>query len=263
METIFVMCFHNKISIFAPFRTTFKIYKKTVMQIKTLLVTLVAGTLLLGSCNTFKSSKVQLKTLADSAAYAIGIDIGNNIKKNLPTAPGGKDLDQKIILAAFTSALNGDSSQIPSATVQTVTQSYFMKAQQVESGKAGEAGQKFLDENGKRAGVLTTASGLQYEIMKEGTGPKPLATDTVIVHYHGTTIEGKVFDSSVDRKEPAKFPVNQVIPGWTEALQLMPVGSKWKLVIPAQLAYGERGAGADIKPNSVLIFEVELIEIKK
>jgi FKBP-type peptidyl-prolyl cis-trans isomerase len=233
------------------------------MQIKSLIITLIVGSLFLGSCNNFKSSKVELKTLADSAAYAIGIDIGNNIKKNLPTAPGGKDLDQKIILAAFTSALNGDSSQIPAAKITACTQSYFMKAQQLESGKAGEAGKKFLEENLKRAGVKATASGLQYEIMKEGTGPKPLATDTVLVDYHGTTIEGKVFDSSVDRKQPAKFPVNQVIPGWTEALQLMSVGSKWKLVIPAELAYGERGAGAEIKPNSVLVFEVELLEIKK
>jgi len=233
------------------------------MQIKSLVVTLVAGTFILGSCNTFKSSKVELKTLADSAAYAIGIDIGNNIKKNLPTAPGGKDLDQKIILAAFTNALNGNPSQIDSLKITTTTQSYFMKAQQAESGKAAEAGVKFLADNGKRPEVKTTASGLQYEIIKEGTGPKPLATDTVIVHYHGTTIEGKVFDSSVDRKEPATFPVNQVIPGWTEALQLMPVGSKWKLVIPSALAYGERGAGADIKPNAVLVFEVELLEIKK
>ena len=233
------------------------------MQIKSLVVTLVAGTLFLGSCNTFKSSKVELKTLADSAAYAIGVDIGNNIKKNLPNAPGGKDLNKKIILAAFTSLLNGDSSQIAATKIQGVTQSYFMKAQQLESGKAAEAGKKFLADNAKKSGVKTTASGLQYEIIKEGTGPKPSATDTVVVHYHGTTIEGKVFDSSVERKEPAKFTVNQVIPGWTEALQLMTVGSKWKLVIPAALAYGERGAGADIKPNSVLVFEVELLEIKK
>ena len=233
------------------------------MQIKSLVVSLVAGTLFLGSCNTFKSSKVQLKTLADSAAYAIGIDIGNNIKKNLPTAPGGKELNQKIILAAFTSALKGDSSQIPSMKIQGVTQSYFMKAQQVESGKASEAGKKFLADNGKRSEVKTTASGLQYEIIKAGTGPKPLPTDTVLVDYHGTTIEGKVFDSSVDRKQPAKFPVNQVIPGWTEALQMMPVGSKWRIVVPSALGYGERGAGADIKPNSVLVFTVELLEIKK
>jgi FKBP-type peptidyl-prolyl cis-trans isomerase len=233
------------------------------MQIKSLFVTLVAGALFFGACNSSKSSKVQLKTLADSAAYAIGTDIGNNIKKNLPTAPGGKELDQKIILAAFTSALNGDSSQIASAKVTSVTQSYFMKAQQVEGAKASEAGKKFLAENGKRSGVTTTKSGLQYEILKEGKGVKPAATDTVVVHYHGTTIEGKVFDSSVNRGQPAKFPVNQVIPGWTEALQLMPVGSKWKLVIPSEIAYGERGAGADIKPNSVLVFEVELLEIKK
>jgi len=232
------------------------------MQIKSLVVTLVAGTLFLGSCNTFKSSKVELKTLADSAAYAIGIDIGNNIKKNLPTAPGGKDLDQKIILAAFTGALNGDSSQISALKIQSVTQNYFVQAQKLEAGKVAEAGKKFLAENAKKAGVKTTASGLQYEIIKEGTGPKPLATDTVVVNYTGTTIEGKQFDTSVG-KQPLKIAANQVIPGWTEALQLMSVGSKFKLVIPSEIAYGERGSEPVIKPNSVLIFDVELLEIKK
>jgi len=233
------------------------------MQIKSLIVTLVAGSLAFASCNTFKSSKIELKTLADSAAYAIGTDIGNNITKNLPTAPGGKDLNQQLILAAFSDALNGKTSQIPADKVQSITQNYFVKQQAMEGAKNIEAGKKFLDENGKRSGVKTTASGLQYEILKEGTGVKPLATDTVKVHYHGTTIEGKVFDSSVDRKEPATFAVNQVIPGWTEALEMMSVGSKWKIYVPSALAYGERGAGADIKPNATLVFEVELLEIKK
>jgi FKBP-type peptidyl-prolyl cis-trans isomerase len=232
------------------------------MQIKSLVVTLVAGSLFLGSCNTFKSSKVELKTLADSAAYAIGIDIGNNIKKNLPAAPGGKEINQKIVLAAFTSSLNGDSSQISAMKIQGVTQSYFLKAQKADAEKAAEAGKKFLDENGKRAGVKTTASGLQYEIIKEGTGPKPTATDTVVVHYKGSTIDGKVFDSKLG-EETFTLTTGQVIPGWTEALLMMPVGSKWKLVIPSALAYGERAMGADIKPNSVLIFEVELLQIKK
>jgi len=233
------------------------------MQIKSLLVTLVAGSLAFASCNSIKSSKIELKTLADSAAYAIGTDIGANITKNLPAAPGGKELNQKLILAAFTDALNGKASQIPADKVPAVTQSYFMKMQMIEGKKNVESGKKFLDENAKRSGVKTTASGLQYEIMKDATGPKPLATDSVKVHYHGTTIEGKVFDSSVDRKEPVTFAVNAVIPGWTEALQLMSVGSKWKIFVPAALAYGERGAGADIKPNSALVFEIELLEIKK
>lgn len=233
------------------------------MQIKSLFVALVAGSLAFASCNSIKSSKIELKTLADSAAYAIGTDIGANITKNLPAAPGGKELNQQLILAAFTDALNGKASQIPAEKVQAVTQSYFMKMQMVEGKKNIEIGKKFLDENAKRSGVKTTASGLQYEILKDATGPKPLATDSVKVHYHGTTIEGKVFDSSVDRKEPVTFAVNAVIPGWTEALQLMSVGAKYKIFVPSALAYGERGAGADIKPNSTLIFEVELLEIKK
>ena len=127
--------------------------------------------------------------------------------------------------------------------------------------KNAAEGEKFLADNAKREGVKTTASGLQYEIIKAGEGAKPTANDTVTVHYHGTLINGKVFDSSVDRKEPATFPVGGVIPGWVEALQLMPLGSKWKLFIPAKLAYAERGAGPEIGPGSALIFEVELLKI--
>ncbi len=233
------------------------------MQIKSLALSVIAGSMVLASCNTSKSSKVELKTLADSAAYAIGVDLGNNIKKNLPEAPGGSDLNQDIILAAFTQALNGQESQITAEQANGVTQDYFMKMQAAEGEKNKEAGMKFLEENGKRAEVKTTASGLQYEVIKEGNGAKPTAEDQVKVHYHGTTIEGKVFDSSVDRGEPVEFGLNQVIKGWTEGLQLMSVGSKYKLYIPSELAYGENAAGPDIKPNSTLIFEVELLDIVK
>jgi len=200
--------------------------------------------------------------MADSAAYAIGVDLGNNIKKNLPEAPGGKELNPDIILQAFSTIMKGDSGLIGSSKAGAITQGYFVKCQSEEGGKNKEVGRKYLAENGKRSGVTTTASGLQYEILKVGTGPKPTAENTVKVHYHGTTIDGTVFDSSVDRGEPVTFGLGQVIKGWTEALQLMPVGSKWKIYIPSELGYGEQAAGPKIKPNSVLIFEVELIGIE-
>ena len=133
-------------------------------------------------------------------------------------------------------------------------------AQKAQSANV-EAGQKFLAENGKRDGVVTTATGLQYEVLAEGSGDSPKETEQVTVHYHGTLIDGTVFDSSVERGQPATFPVNGVIPGWVEALQLMKPGAKYKLFIPSNLAYGERGAGGSIGPNATLIFEVELISI--
>ena len=135
----------------------------------------------------------------------------------------------------------------------------FMQQKENDNLKAGE---EFLAENGKRENVVTLPSGLQYEIIKQGTGEKPTAYNTVTCHYHGTTIKGEVFDSSVKRGQPASFPLNAVIKGWTEALQLMPTGSKWKLYIPAHLAYGNRGVSREIGPNSTLIFEVELISFK-
>jgi FKBP-type peptidyl-prolyl cis-trans isomerase len=142
-----------------------------------------------------------------------------------------------------------------------VIRRFFEAAGEKEGQLNLETGNAFLEENKSREGVNTTASGLQYEVISEGDGPKPSADDRVRVHYHGTLIDGTVFDSSVERGEPAVFGVGQVIPGWTEALQLMPVGSKWKIYVPSNLAYGERGAGADIGPNTTLIFEVELLEI--
>jgi FKBP-type peptidyl-prolyl cis-trans isomerase FklB len=144
-----------------------------------------------------------------------------------------------------------------------VLNTYFAKLQAEADEHNKKVGQEFLKENLKRAEVKSTASGLQYEILKEGTGEKPKETDTVRCHYEGRLIDGSIFDSSYKRNQPADFPVNQVIPGWVEALQLMPVGSKWRLFIPSNLGYGEYGAGDAIGPNQTLIFEVELLEILK
>jgi FKBP-type peptidyl-prolyl cis-trans isomerase FklB len=144
---------------------------------------------------------------------------------------------------------------------QSVINDFFQTIQAKVGGEALSEGKAFLEENGNRSGIVTLESGLQYEVLSEGSGATPQASDTVKVHYHGTLISGKVFDSSVNRGEPATFGVTQVISGWVEALQLMPVGSKWKLYIPSELAYGAQGAGQAIAPHSALIFEVELLDI--
>ena len=162
-------------------------------------------------------------------------------------------------------SIKGTAPEIDFAECQQVLNDYFSNIQEEETNKMNAAkkeGEDFLSKNGKRPEVKTTASGLQYEVIKEGTGKRPTVNDIVKVHYHGTLIDGTVFDSSVKRGTPAEFGVSQVIKGWVEALQLMPVGSKYKLYIPSELAYGQQGAGAMIKPNSVLVFEVELLEIK-
>lgn len=205
--------------------------------------------------------KVKLETAADSAGYAIGILVGNNNKQQIENAPGGGDINVEAMVAAFSVAALEQEGEMTVEEADQIIRSYFEQAGEKESQKNLEEGNAFLEENKSREGVNTTASGLQYEVINEGTGAKPTAEDRVRVHYHGTLIDGTVFDSSVDRGEPTVFGVGQVIPGWTEALQLMPVGSKWKVYIPSDLGYGERGAGGDIGPNSTLIFEVELLEI--
>lgn len=213
------------------------------------------------SCQQGGPASVKLETSADSVSYAIGVLVGSNNKQQLQTAPGSDEMNIEAMAAAFRSASLGEEVKISEEDANAIVQKFFRDASEREAQTNLEEGNKFLEENGKREGVTTTESGLQYEVLTEGTGAKPAATDKVRVHYHGTLIDGTVFDSSVDRGEPAVFGVNQVISGWTEALQLMPVGSKWKVFIPANLAYGPRGAGADIGPNSALIFEVELLEI--
>ena len=216
-----------------------------------------------GCQNSGKKTEVKLTNNNDSVSYALGVLIGENNKQQMKSAPGVDQLNKEIILSAFEKAFSGDSVQIKPEKANAAIQAFFAKAAKGEGEKNQKAGEEFLASNKAKSGVVALPSGLQYEIIKAGTGPKPKPEDQVKCHYTGTTIDGKVFDSSVQRGEPAVFPVNRVIPGWTEALQLMPVGSKWKLFIPAALAYGEKGAGQDIKPNSTLIFEVELLEIVK
>lgn len=216
-----------------------------------------------GCQNAGTKGDTKLTSKNDSVSYALGVLIGENNKQQMKQAPGVDQLNKEILVAAFIKAFNGDSVQIKAEAANGIIQSFFNDMAAAEGEKNLKEGEAFLAENGKKEGVITLPSGLQYQIIKAGNGPKPAAEDEIKCHYHGTTIDGKVFDSSVDRGEPVSFPVNRVIPGWTEALQLMPVGSKWKLFIPAALAYGERGAGGYIKPNSALIFEVELLEIVK
>ena len=233
--------------------------KKISVLVATVIVAMSAS---FTSCDSHKSAS--LKTAVDSASYAIGINTGANYRTNLKTLPGGEaNIDD--LIAGFIQALKGDSAamKMTPETAQQYLQTYFVEASAKEAAQNKEAGEKFLAENKTKEGVITTESGLQYKVEKEGTGEKPTAADRVKVHYTGTLLDGTKFDSSVDRGEPAEFGVSQVIRGWTEGLQIMPAGSKYIFWIPSDLAYGERGAGQDIKPNSVLKFEVELLEVIK
>jgi FKBP-type peptidyl-prolyl cis-trans isomerase len=205
--------------------------------------------------------KVKLVSNIDSVSYAIGVLVGSNNLKQLESAPGGDEINKEAMAAAFRASTLSEDSIISPEEANALVQKFFEGAGARKAQKNLEEGNAFLEKNKARAGVTTTESGLQYEVLTAGTGAMPTAADQVRVHYHGTLIDGKVFDSSVDRGEPVVFGVGQVIPGWTEALQLMPVGSKWKIYLPANIAYGERGAGGDIGPNAALIFEVELLEI--
>ncbi|MBF35701.1 MAG: peptidylprolyl isomerase [Crocinitomicaceae bacterium] len=198
----------------------------------------------------------KLKTEIDSVSYCIGVNIGENLKNQI------SDIDIKDFMNGISDVLSDKSEpKISNAEAQKILQEYFSKQQELKSKKAKEEGENFLAENSKKKGVTTLESGLQYEIITNGEGAKPTLNDQVTTHYHGTLIDGTVFDSSVERGQPATFPVSGVIKGWTEALQLMSVGSKWRLYVPYDLAYGERGAGANIGPFTTLIFEVELISI--
>ena len=192
----------------------------------------------------------------DKISYALGLSIGNNFLSS-----GIKNLKVEDFIKGLNDVLSDKTPELSYDEAKQVINDYFagLQAEQVKLNK--EAGEEFLRVNKEKAGVVTLPSGLQYEILTKGTGAKPKATDNVKCHYHGTLINGTIFDSSIQRGEPATFGVSQVIPGWVEALQLMEAGSKWRLFIPSELAYGERGAGEAIGPNSTLIFEVELLDI--
>lgn len=202
---------------------------------------------------------MQLDSIEAKASYAIGLQIGQQLKDS-----GLKDLDINAIKQGLEDVLTEKQPILPLNELHDALRQIHERAmaeKKKEAEKAAQAGVDFLKENLTKDGVKSTESGLQYSILKEGDGKIPAATDTVRVHYTGKLIDGTVFDSSVERGQPAEFPVNGVIRGWVEALQLMPVGSKWRLYIPQELAYGSQGAGASIPPFSTLIFDVELLAI--
>ncbi len=209
-----------------------------------------------------KAKKVELKNEIDSVSYLMGVNIGNSLGKEMSEA------NFELIIQGFRDAVAKGRLVCQDSTDMVLSMYFQEKAmkKQAEEDKKSEvykvAGEKFLAENGKKQGIVTTATGLQYQVIKEGDGVHPTAESTVKVHYHGTTIEGIVFDSSVERGEPIEFPLNQVIPGWTEGVQLMSKGAKYKFFIPQELAYGSSSPTPVITPYSCLVFEVELLSFE-
>ena len=207
-------------------------------------------------------SSSALPTPKDKLSYALGMSMGKNLHRD------GIEIDTKVLLQGMNDAMSGGTMLMTDQEAQAAImelQNGLRQKQEAKMQQEGEANKKegdaFLAANKTKEGVVTLPSGLQYKILKAGTGPKPTAADSVVCNYRGTLINGTEFDSSYKRGQPATFPVSGVIKGWTEALQLMPVGSKWQLFVPPDLAYGARGAGSEIGPNSTLIFEVELMSI--
>ena len=189
--------------------------------------------------------------------YALGLDTGAVLKEQ------GTEIDVDAFCAGLKDGLGAGPPRIAPEEVRRLVDQERQRAAREAAARNLKAGQRFLEENRKKEGVKVTASGLQYEVLKEGDGPRPAATDRVTVHYRGTLLSGKEFDSSYGRGQPTTFPLNRVIPGWTEGVQLMKVGSKFRFFVPTNLAYGERGAGAVIGPNEALVFEVELLGINQ
>jgi len=228
------------------------------MNLKKSIIMLVAGMVTIASCDTQKGkqkqSNMEMKTEIDSVSYALGVNIGLNIKDQIG------EINTEMMAQALRDVFDSNP-KMNEEEAGKLLNDYMMGAQRRKSEASLKEGEDFLAQNAKKKGVTTTESGLQYEVITEGNGEKPTTSNSVKVHYHGSLIDGTVFDSSVERGEPVTFGVTQVIPGWTEALQMMSVGAKWKIYLPSKIAYGERGAGGVIGPNAALIFEVELLEI--
>lgn len=194
-------------------------------------------------------------------SYALGVQMGNSLRQQ-----GLTDVDADALGQAIADVLSGSEFKVSVEDMQAAVQSFSQKqqAKAAEAAKTAQAaGDKYRADNKKKKGVKELPNGIQYEVLTAGKGKKPQVTDTVTVHYHGTLVSGKVFDSSVSRGQPATFPINGVIKGWQEVVPMMPTGSKWRVVIPPELAYGEQGAGGTIGPNETLTFEIELISIKE
>ncbi|HLP06215.1 MAG TPA: FKBP-type peptidyl-prolyl cis-trans isomerase [Paludibacter sp.] len=231
---------------------------------KTILILLAVSFVIAGANAKDKKKKDQpapvkvFSNNVDSMSYALGMNVGADFAKNLKGIPGGK-YNTDLIVKGFSTAMKGDSTLMTAEFAAKYFQGYIASAQAKDMDAKKADGEKFLAENKTKPGVHTTASGLQYEILTPAEGPKPQATDSVKVHYQGTLLDGTKFDSSIDRGQPITFPLNQVIPGWTEGVQLMSVGSKYKFYVPYNLGYGEKGAQGAIPPYATLVFEVELL----
>lgn len=226
------------------------------MKAKNLLLMLTVGAMLM-SCNngSVNQTSAPLKTEADTASFYLGYLNGSGMLQMKMT-----DLNMGALVAGMNSALQKKEVKPDQQTMEMYLNNYFQKLSNLRAAENLEKGKKFMAENAKKAGIDTLADGIQYKVIKKGDGPKPLETDIVKVNYKGTLLDGTEFDSSYKRGEPAEFPLNRVIPGWTKSLKEMPVGSKWEIFIPSDQAYGQRGGGP-IGPNETLIFEVELLEI--
>jgi FKBP-type peptidyl-prolyl cis-trans isomerase FklB len=234
------------------------------MKRKTGVFLAVAATVfLINGCSGKEQTVAKMESLQDKVSYGIGLRIGKDFKSQQV------ELNPDLLMKGIEDGLAGTEPLLSDEQIRETMVAFQQEMMEREktrleeaSVKNAEEGKKFLEENAKKEGVVTLPSGLQYKVITEGSGKQPSAEDTVKVHYRGTLVDGTEFDSSYSRNEPAEFPVGGVIPGWTEALQLMKEGSKWQLVLPPELAYGERGAGPRIGPNATLVFEVELLEVE-